>query len=95
MATAASFDISTTVPPAEQARRITADVDRYGAVVLVGRRAQARQLRRVLAALRADGLQTHYFSDNAAGRHLLTVEPPGPTVRALSWWGCQASRASG
>ena len=87
MATAAAFPISTMVPPAKQVRRITAAVDQLGAVVLVGRRSQAHQLRRVRKALRDAGLQTHNYSDDAAGLHLLTVEPPGPTVRALGWWG--------
>jgi hypothetical protein len=74
------------VPPAKQLTRITAAVDQLGAVVLVGRRSQARQLRRLQAALRDAGLQTHYLSDDASG-HLLRVEPPGPTVRDLTWWG--------
>jgi hypothetical protein len=54
-------------------------------VVVVGRNAQARQLRRVQGALRAAGYGPQYFSDGA--RHLLTVEPPGPSSRALAWWG--------
>jgi hypothetical protein len=85
MATAAAFLISTTVPPAKPARRITAAVDQLGAAVLVGRRSQARQLRRVQAALRAAGYSPHYFTDGA--RHVLTVEAPGPSSRALAWWG--------
>lgn len=87
MVTAATFPISTSVPPTKQVPRIAAAVDQAGVAVLVGRRSQARQLRRLQAALRTAGLQTHYFSDDARGRHLLTVEPPGPTVRAIGWWG--------
>jgi hypothetical protein len=85
MATAASFAVSASVPAAEQARRIVDHLARHGAVVVVGRNAQARQLRRVQGALRAAGYGPQYFSDGA--RHLLTVEPPGPSSRALAWWG--------
>jgi hypothetical protein len=86
MATAASFEISTTVPPAKQARRIAAAVDQLGVAVLHGRRSQARQLRRVQAALRAAGLSTHYFSSDATGQHQLMVGPPGPFPRAVAYW---------
>jgi hypothetical protein len=85
MSAAAVFPISTDLSIADLARRTAADVARHGTVVLVGRRSQARQLRRVQAALRADGYAPHYFSDGA--QHLLTVEPPGPSSRALAWWG--------
>jgi hypothetical protein len=85
MSAAAAFPIPARVPIAELARRTAADVERHGAVVLVGGRKQARQLRRVQAALRAAGYCPHYFTDGA--RHLLTVEPPGPSSRALAWWG--------
>jgi hypothetical protein len=87
MSAAAVFPIPTGVPIVELARRTTADVERHGAVVLLGRRNQARQLRRVQAAVRAAGYQAHYFSYDTAGRHLLTVEPAGPSSRALAWWG--------
>ena len=85
MSAAAAFPISTDLAVNDLARRTAADVERHGAVVLVGRRSQARQLRRVQAALRAAGYCPHYFTDGA--RHLLTVEPPGPSSRALAWWG--------
>lgn len=85
MASVASFPVSTTVPAAEQARRIVDHLARHSAVIVVGRNAQGRQLRCVQGALRAAGYAPHYFSDGA--RHLLTVEPPGPPSRALTWWG--------
>jgi hypothetical protein len=85
MSMAAAFPIPTGVPIAELARRTAADVAWHGAVVLVGSRSQARQLRRVQAALRGAGYSPHYFTDGA--RHVLTVEAPGPSSRALAWWG--------
>lgn len=64
-----------------------ADVARHGGVVWIGRRGrQARQLRRVQAASRADAYQAHYFAGES-GAHVLTVGPIGPSPRAIAWWG--------
>jgi hypothetical protein len=78
--------VSTTASVDDLARRARADVAGHGAVVLLGRRAQARKLRRLQAALRAGGYQAHYVSDDS--QHVLTVQPSGQDpVRVVAWWG--------
>ena len=63
-----------------------AGVARHGTVVLLGRRPQARQLRRLQAALRADGYTAHYFTDET--QHQLVVVGAGQDMpRVVGWWG--------
>jgi alpha-beta hydrolase superfamily lysophospholipase len=83
MTLAATFLISTDLPTATLARRTAADVAKHGAVVLLaGRGSQARNLRKLYAALCGAGYQPHYYSHDAT--HVMVVEPPGqPPSQAL------------
>jgi hypothetical protein len=80
-------------PVDEIVRRTAADVARDDVVVLLGRRAQATQLRRVMVALRADDYRVHYRGD--ATRHpnlpvdvALVVTAPGQEESRVDlWWG--------
>jgi hypothetical protein len=86
MTLAATFLISTDLPTATLARRTAADVAKHGAVVVIGRRSQARHLRRLYAALCAAGYQPRYYSGGA--EHLLAVGPhgqPPPRELGLRW----------
>jgi hypothetical protein len=79
--------ISTTTPAGVLAYRARADVAQHGMVVLLGGRAQARQLRRLQAALRAGGYQARYLSDGSA-EHVLVMTAPGQEMpRVTGWWG--------
>jgi len=72
---------------ADLARGARTDVARHGAAVLLGAASQARQLRRLQAALRAGGYQARYLSDGSA-EHVLVVTAPGQEMpRSLGWWG--------
>jgi cell division septation protein DedD len=86
MTSPAAYRISTTAPVPDLARKTRAALARHGAVMWFGRPSQARQLRRLQAALRADGYPAHYRTDGA-NLHLLEVGPVGPTRRAVAWWG--------
>jgi hypothetical protein len=78
--------VSTRTTVADLARGARADVAEHGAAVLLGSASQARQLRRLQAAMRAGGYQAHYVSDG--GQHVLTVQPQGQDpVRVIGWWG--------
>jgi hypothetical protein len=80
--------ISTSLPIGDQARKARSDVARHGVSVWVGRRSQARKLRQLQAVLRGDGYQAHDFIvTDGPSSHVLTVEPLGPSRRAIAWWG--------
>jgi len=77
--------VSTTASVGDLARKTRADVAEHGAVTLLAQRAQARKLRRLQAALRADGYETHYVSDDS--QHVLTVTAHGQEIpRVTGWW---------
>jgi hypothetical protein len=87
MAGAAVYRVSSRMPLDECIGKAQADAARHGTVLLLGRRSQARQLRRLQAALRAAGFGTHYF-DNGTNRHQLEVLAPGQELSpAILWWG--------
>jgi hypothetical protein len=78
--------VSTMASVDDLARKTRADVAEHGVVVLLGQRAQARKLRRLQAALRADGYQARYLSDGSA-EHVLVVTAPGQEMpRVTGWW---------
>jgi hypothetical protein len=79
--------VPTPVPVADLDRRTRANVDRHGVVVLLGGRSQARQLRRLQAALRAGGYQARYFTDGAALHQLVVTAPGQEMPRAIGSWG--------
>jgi hypothetical protein len=68
-------------------RRTRAEVTERGTVLLVGKRAQARQLRRLQAGLRADGLTTHYQTDGAEHHQLWVLGAGQEVPRVVGWWG--------
>jgi cell division septation protein DedD len=70
------------------ARGARADVAEHGAAVLLGAASQARQLRRVQAALRAAGYQARYQSDDGGRMHQLIVTAAGQEMpQTVGWWG--------
>jgi hypothetical protein len=76
-----------TVVRAADCRRIRADVARHDVVVVLGRRSQARQLRRLQAALRAGGYQARYLTDGAAAHQLVVTAPGQDMPQTVGWWG--------
>jgi hypothetical protein len=85
MGAAAAYPISTAVPIRDLARKTRLAVAEHGSVVWLGRRGQARQLRRLQTMLRAAGYRVEYLSDG--DREHLLVTMPGPAWRAVGWWG--------
>jgi hypothetical protein len=76
--------VSTRTPMDDLVRRVRADLDRRGTVMLLGSRSQAHQLHRLQGALCAAGYDTYYFADGKL--HTLTASA-GPSERTVGWWG--------
>ncbi len=79
--------VSTRMTVGDLARGVRTDVAGHGVAVLLGAASQARQLRRLQAALRAGGYRARYLSDGSA-EHVLIVTAPGQEMpRTLGYWG--------